>query len=107
MRVHEYVGLAGAVFAVFVGLSLTTGVGLEGQTAAGPQAGTSPRTPWGEPDLQGIWTEEFDIPLERAERYGNRELLTDEEYAELDERRAAALNDQRQEDGDRRNERGE
>ena len=88
MRVREYVRLASAVFAVFVVLSAAVGVALVGQTAS--QAGTSPRTPWGEPDLQGIWTEEFDILLERPERYGNRELLTDEEYAEIDERRAAA-----------------
>ena len=104
MRVQKYVGVASAVFTVFVGLSAAIGVARVGQTAS--QAGTSPRTPWGEPDLQGIWTEEFDIPLERPERYGNREFLTDEEYAEIDQRRAAALNSQRQADGDRRNERG-
>ena len=23
------------------------------------------KTPWGEPDLQGIWTDEFDTPLQR------------------------------------------
>ena len=84
MRVQEYVRLTSSVFAVFVGLSAVVGVALVGQTAS--QAGTSPRTPWGEPDLQGIWTEEFDIPLERPERYGNREFLTDEEYAEIDQR---------------------
>ena len=104
MRVREYVRLASAVFAVFVVLSAAVGVALVGQTAS--QGGTSPRTPWGEPDLQGIWTEEFDILLERPERYGNRELLTDEEYAEIDEGRAAALNSQQQADGDRRNEPG-
>jgi hypothetical protein len=27
-------------------------------------AQTALRTPWGEPDLQGIWTEEFDTPLQ-------------------------------------------
>jgi hypothetical protein len=25
---------------------------------------TALKTPWGEPDLQGIWTEEFDTPLQ-------------------------------------------
>ena len=104
MRVREYVRLASTVLAVSMGLSGAIGVALLGQAAS--QTGTSPRTPWGEPDLQGIWTEEFDTPLERAERYGNREFLTDEEYSEIDRRRAAALDNQQQADGDRRNARG-
>jgi len=37
------------------------------QTAAA--SATAPpaalKTPWGEPDLQGIWTNEFDTPLQR------------------------------------------
>jgi hypothetical protein len=24
------------------------------------------KTPWGEPDLQGIWTDETDMPLQRS-----------------------------------------
>jgi hypothetical protein len=43
----------------------------------------APHTPWGAPDLQGTWTSEpeFGVPFERAAEFGNRELLTDEEYA--------------------------
>jgi hypothetical protein len=52
---------------------------------AGPVASLA--TPWGEPDLQGIWTDSFQTPLERPARFGDRELLTDEERADLDERR--------------------
>jgi len=59
-----------------------------------------PRTPWGEPDLQGIWTNEFDTPLQRAPRYGTREFFTDEERAALDEERLQLLG------RDRRVERG-
>src|SRR5438132_9386739 len=44
------------------------------------------KTPWGEPDLQGIWSRDIDIPLQRPTRYGDREFLTDEERAELDRR---------------------
>jgi hypothetical protein len=46
--------------------------------------GPAPRTPWGEPDLQGIWFREFDIPLERPAKYADREFFTDAERAELD-----------------------
>ena len=47
---------------------------------------TVPRTPWGDPDLQGIWTNEnTGTPLQRPARFGDREFLTDEEVAELEQ----------------------
>jgi hypothetical protein len=48
-----------------------------------------PRTPWGDPDLEGIWpsTEMVGVPLERPDRFGTRLYLTD---AELKEREAEA-----------------
>ena len=58
-----------------------------------PQAsGAALKTPWGEPDLQGIWTEEFDTPLQRPAKYGNQEFFTDAERADLDKARTAVLN---------------
>ena len=71
-------------------------VSVSGQSSAGAVR----KTPWGEPDLQGIWTDEFDTPLQRAPRYGTRELFTAEERAQLDKERAAL------EGRDRRVERG-
>src|ERR1700730_3966943 len=44
----------------------------------------APRTPWGEPDLQGIWSRDVDVPLERSPKYANQEFFTDAERAELD-----------------------
>jgi hypothetical protein len=49
-----------------------------------PAAGfVPPRTPWGDPDLQGIWpgTEMVGVPLQRPQQYGTRNVLTDEEFA--------------------------
>jgi hypothetical protein len=92
-----------AVLAVFVTPGSVT---VSGQTAAAPagasavRASAVPRTPWGEPDLQGIWTNEFDTPLQRAARYGTREFFTEEERTELDKERLALLG------RDRRVERG-
>ena len=40
-------------------------------------------TPWGDPDLQGVWTHGTITPLERPEEYGDREFLTEEEVAAL------------------------
>src|SRR5262245_6769196 len=44
----------------------------------------APRTPWGEPDLQGIWTgqAELGVPFERPASFGTRQSLTDEEFAQ-------------------------
>jgi hypothetical protein len=46
------------------------------------------KTPWGEPDLQGIWTVEYDTPFQRSPKYANREFFTDAERAEFDRVRA-------------------
>jgi len=49
------------------------------------------KTSWGEPDLQGIWTDESDTPLQRSPKYANQEFFTDAQRAELDKERAALL----------------
>src|SRR6266853_3636139 len=42
----------------------------------------APRTPWGDPDLQGTWpgTDFVVVPLQRASDFGSRNLLTAEEF---------------------------
>src|SRR6267142_4890672 len=44
------------------------------------------RTPWGDPDLQGSWTNANTTPLQRPAKYAGREFLTPEERAEQDRR---------------------
>lgn len=79
-------------------------VGLPHEAAAGqaanPGNATSgawrvPRTPWGHPDLQGVWTsdEEYGVPLERPVQYGERALLSEAELAKKreDARKRARL----------------
>ena len=54
--------------------------------SAAQSANTVPsRTPWGDPDLQGIWNNATTTPLERPDDLGGQELLTDEERAARDE----------------------
>jgi hypothetical protein len=48
-------------------------------------------TPWGEPDLQGIWTVESDTPLQRSPRYATQEFFTDAQRDALDKERAALM----------------
>ena len=47
------------------------------------------KTPWGDPDLQGIWMDETDTPLQRPAKYATQEFFTEAQRAELDAQRAA------------------
>ena len=51
---------------------------------------TSPsRTPWGHPDLQGIWSPGYYLtPLERPAEYEGKEFLSDDEVAALEKEQA-------------------
>src|SRR5688572_32481372 len=57
-----------------------------GATAAPQRAGakpwTPPKTPWGEPDLQGMWplNHLISTPFQRPERFGTRRFLTEDEF---------------------------
>jgi hypothetical protein len=55
------------------------------------QSATSTTTPWGDPDLQGIWTDIYDTPLQRPARFAGKEFLTEEEVAALDRQRSDIL----------------
>ena len=66
--------LIGVLMALVVGATMLTPV--HGQTEA-----TTPRTPWGAPDLQGLWNYNTLTPLERPSALGGRASLTDEEAA--------------------------
>jgi hypothetical protein len=48
-----------------------------------PAGAQMPRTPWGDPDLQGTFTSDnsIGVPFERPQQMGTRAELTDEEYA--------------------------
>ena len=52
-------------------------------TAASARAWTAPRTPDGQPDLQGYWTSLSFTPMERPAKYGGREFLTEAEQAQI------------------------
>jgi hypothetical protein len=60
-----------------------TGTPRATQPARTQRAWTQPKTPWGEPDLRGTWplNHLISTPFQRPERFGDRRLMTDEEYA--------------------------
>jgi hypothetical protein len=45
--------------------------------------GTVPRTPWGDPDLQGVWDYWTFTPLERPAEFKGKPVLSDQEVADL------------------------
>ena len=72
-----------------VGIGALSWAPLDGQspsTTAVPAPTGTWTTPWGDPDLQGSWSNATTTPLQRLEKYGTREFLTPEEKAELDRR---------------------
>jgi hypothetical protein len=62
----------------------TSAQGILDTTRAAKLADTAlPKTPWGDPDLQGVWPggPVFSVPFERAPELGTRATLSDEEVA--------------------------
>src|SRR5262249_3523304 len=51
-----------------------------------PLAGaqTQQKTPWGDPDLQGIWSNQTPVPLERPDALGDKAFFSKEEAAQFE-----------------------
>src|SRR4029077_2019445 len=95
---------SGSMVAVFIGAAVSAAISLP-VTRISAQApppyppplagegrvGAALKTPWGEPDLQGIWTDEFDTPLQRPAKYASQEFFTEEQRADFDKARSAIL----------------
>src|SRR6267154_3048750 len=93
------VAMAGAAVSVVISMSITRA---QAQAPAASSMVPPPAltTAWGEPDLQGIWTDETDTPLQRSPKYAAQEFFTDTQRAELDRQRSSMLNrDKRAERG--------
>ena len=52
------------------------------KTATASKAAATPKTPWGDPDLQGSWSTDsaYAIPLRRPAQFAGRAELSDEEF---------------------------
>src|SRR5215510_8402344 len=88
--VLQLIGVSVVVLAVILLLKLAV-TDQTSKAAGNDTRGTKSsglKTPWGEPDLQGIWTDEYQTPLQRPAKYAGKESFTDEERADLDAKRA-------------------
>jgi hypothetical protein len=82
---------SGSMIAVAIAAAAATAVVVSASTTQTSAQAPALKTPWGDPDLQGIWTDENDTPLQRPAKYANQEFFTPEQRAQLDEARTAVL----------------
>jgi hypothetical protein len=79
---------AAAFVAIVIAIASLASIAGQGAAQSAP-GGPAAKTSWGEPDLQGLWSDEFQTPLQRPPKYAGREFFTDAEIAELDKLRSA------------------
>jgi hypothetical protein len=92
IRVAVAVAAASAVISAPITRASAQALAASGTT---PTPSSLLKTTWGEPDLQGIWTDETTTPLQRPARYANQDVFTEAERAELDRARAEVLGRER------------
>jgi hypothetical protein len=89
------------VLVLVIAVVLLTPIHVAGQApSSAAKTGTPPRTPWGEPDLQGIWDFRTLTPLERPSEVAGKQVLTDAEVAALEEQGAQSRIDRAPREGD-------
>src|SRR5258705_12990372 len=86
---HRFFISAGTLAILIASLSAFVPVTGQAQTSGAatwtpPKATYSPpRTPWGDPDLQGVWDYQSRIPMQRPAQFKGKATLTEAELAEL------------------------
>src|SRR6266436_3781328 len=58
---------------------------------AADKAWAPPRTPGGQPDLQGVWTNNTVTPLQRPKELGGKEFYSEEEMVEVQKQQRERL----------------
>jgi hypothetical protein len=81
-HVHALFGVATAIALSIAGASLDAQAPPAADHPGAVKNYSPPRTPWGDPDLQGIWPgiELVGVPMQRDTSFGTRNWLTDEEF---------------------------
>src|SRR5215831_8505610 len=66
------VAIAGAAVSAGISVSITQTLA-QAPVAFATAPAAALKTPWGEPDLQGIWTDETETPFQRPAKYASQE----------------------------------
>jgi hypothetical protein len=79
---------ASAAIMLAAGAAMAQGGGSHGKGSAADQTWTQPKTPWGDPDLQGTWTSDDCIgaQMNRPVNLGDRAYYTEQELAQTEQR---------------------
>src|SRR5438552_3890547 len=84
-----------SALAIVVGLIGLTAARLAAQRFAPetPRAADAPplKTPWGDPNISGIWSYPYQTPLQRPVKYKGRERLTPQEVKEINDKRSKSI----------------
>ena len=82
---HRFVALAGALAALWLaGAPLAGQAPPAAKTRPAGKTWTAPRTPDGQPDLQGLWTNATITPFERPKELAGKEFFTEKEATEYE-----------------------
>jgi hypothetical protein len=69
------------------------------QATPGKSSWTPARTPWGHPDIRGVWDFQSVTPMERPAEFAGREVLAADEAAKLEQQALENLNADRRDGG--------
>ena len=83
-RLRRWPVLLGCAFMAVVAMSISTASGQAPKKAAPARKANLLRTPWGDPDIQGVWNDATSTPLQRPGTVGAKDVLSDEEAEEME-----------------------
>jgi hypothetical protein len=92
MRFARTLGAATAAILAIATVGLGAGQATKTVSRANRNAPAAPRTSWGAPDLQGVWSTATVTPFERPKEFADKETLTEQEAAEYAQRVTDARN---------------
>ena len=101
---HRFSNWIGVLALAIAAMSLSPAAGQAPKKAPADAKKTvrpapAPKTPWGDPDLQGVWNDATSTPLQRPGTVGAKDVLTDEEAEEFQAQLANDLSRDRRDGG--------